>query len=69
MQTHITNIQLIGDRFQVFAHIMGNDEVNTFMPGVTAQDIKNWVAERIAYYELLKEQELALQQELLNIEL
>lgn len=69
METKIKNITLSGDRFQVFAVICGNEEVNTFMPDVTASVIKEWVAERQAYYEELKTKELELQEELLNIEL
>jgi hypothetical protein len=67
METRITNIVLNGDRFTVFASIKGNDEVRSFMPEVTAQDIKNWVNERILYYEELEQKNNELQEELTNI--
>lgn len=47
----ITNIVLNKDRFTVYALIDGVEESNTFMPEVTAQDIKDWCNERLAFYE------------------
>jgi hypothetical protein len=64
----ITNITLKGDRFVVFANINGIDEVNTFMPEVTAKDINNWVAERQAYYSGLNTKLETLKAELVNLE-
>ncbi len=69
METKITNIVLDKDRFTVFAKILGNEEINTFMPEVTAQDIRNWISERVAYYQSLHEKEEELKDELMNIEL
>lgn len=66
METQITNIVLEGNRFRVFATIEGNNEVNTFMPEVKAQDIKDWVFEREKYYQELKEKEALLQEELIG---
>jgi len=64
----ITNIVLEWDRFVVFASFWDNEEVSTFMPEVTAQDIKNWVLERKTYFEELERKEEELKTDLLNIE-
>lgn len=61
------NIVLNGDRFTVFAEINGNEEMNTFMPQVTAKDIKDWASERETYYDELARKEEELKAEL-NIE-
>lgn len=61
------NIVLNGDRFTVFAEINGNEEINTFMPQVTAKEIKDWASEREAYYDELARKEEELKEEL-NIE-
>lgn len=53
-ETKITNIILNGDRFQVFAIIKGNQEVQTFLPDVVASDIIQWLDERNTYYNNLE---------------
>jgi hypothetical protein len=69
METRITNIILEGSRFRIFAIILGNEETNVFAPEVTAQDIRDWVAERVEYYQELRLKEEALKEELINVEL
>lgn len=70
METTIKSISIInGDRFQVLAIILGNEEVSVFMPGTTATEIKDWVLDRKSYYEDVKLRELELQEQLVGIEL
>jgi hypothetical protein len=65
--SRITNIVLNKDRFIVFVEFSNNiNEENTFMPDVTADDIKNWVKEREIYYNELEQKEQNLKNELLN---
>jgi len=68
METRITNIVLEKDRFIVFALINGNEEVNVFMPEVTAKDIQAWVIEREAYYASLDTKLEELKAELITLE-
>lgn len=64
----ITNIALNKDRFIVFIELSnGIIEENTFMPEVTAEDIRNWLNERVIYYNVLAEKEQQLKDELLNL--
>lgn len=60
----IKNVVLEKNRFRVFIEIDGNEETNVFLPEVTAQEIKDWHAEREAYYAFLKSREEQLKQEL-----
>jgi hypothetical protein len=60
----IKSLALEKDRFRVFIEIDGNEETNVFPPEVTAQEIRDWHAEREAYYAFLKSREEELNQEL-----
>lgn len=66
----ITNIILEWDRFRVFFSLSnGIEENNLFQPMTTADDIKQYITERIGYYNELKEKELELQDSLIGLEL
>lgn len=67
MKAEITNIVLENDRFRVFVRFEnGVEENNLFMPEVTADDIRAWVADRKQYFLDLQAQELELKEELLG---
>lgn len=66
----INNIVLEGDRFRVFVTFTnGKEEINAFLPDVTAQQITDWVNERLEFYNGLQGKESELKEELLNLEI
>lgn len=69
METRITNIVLEKNHFIVFATILGNEETMGFDENATAENIKQWVIDRKAYYQDLKTKEEELKEDLLNVEL
>lgn len=69
MEAKITNVILEGNRFKVFATINMVDEVEVFMPDCTATSIKDWVSERVRYYEELEAKEQELKDQLINTDI